>query len=118
MRLAITVFAALALGALDVFLLTVMFLYRPAGAEILAAVMLAGALAAVLLRRRWLLLASQNVVTAVTLLRLLQWEGPEEAKDLIGPVLFVLLLVLGNLLAWRLARAIPPRRGPRFTETG
>jgi len=119
MMLAVTVFASILLVGLDGFILTVMFLYQPTWAEILAGVMLAGALAAFLLRWRWLFLASQNVVTAVTLLRLLQWEGPKRATDLIGPILFVLLLAVGNLLAWYLARAIPPRRGgPQRTGTG
>ncbi|WP_338664660.1 hypothetical protein VQH23_05695 [Pararoseomonas sp. SCSIO 73927] len=114
-----TIIAALALVALDFFILTVMFLYRPAGAEILAGVMLAGALAAVLLRWRWLFFASQNVVTAVTVLRLVQWEGPEEIAELAGPILFVLLLALGNLLAWFVARIIPPRHsGLRFDGPG
>jgi len=110
MRLAVTAVATLVLLLLDYVLLAAMFLYRPGGAELLAGVMLIGALAAVLLRRRWLIIAAQNVVTAVTVLRLLQWEGPEQAKDLIGPIVFVLLLAFGNALAWLVARAIPSRQ--------
>ena len=109
-RLAARVVAAIVLMLLDYAILALMFLYRPNGAEILAGVMLAGALAAVLLRWRWLFIASQNVVDAVVVVRLLQWEGPEQVKDLLGPLVFVLLLALGNVLAWFVARTIPARR--------
>lgn len=58
----VAVRAALALTGLDYLMIAVCFLYRPAGADLRVAVMPTGALIAVVLRRRWLLLATHNAV--------------------------------------------------------
>lgn len=113
MKLLVALFAALTLVVLDSFFINVLFLYRPTGGEILAVVMLAGGLGAVALRWRWLFIATQNAMTALIVVRLLQWEGPAEASDVGGAAFSVFLVVgLGNVLAWLVTRAIP-RRQPR-----
>lgn len=110
-RLALALVAAAALLALDVFVVAALFLYRPAGGELFGLAMLAVALSAIPLRRRWLLFAAHNAATALTLLRLAQAEGPAEPREIAGALVFLLVVAGGgNLLAWLVARAIPARR--------
>ncbi|MCJ2028938.1 hypothetical protein MKK50_05895 [Methylobacterium sp. J-043] len=103
--------ALLALPALiflDALLVGGMFLYQPAGGEVFTVVLLAGALAAAVTRRRWLLFATQNLVTALAAVRLVQLTDPIAPGESI-PVLVALLL--GNLLAWLVAGVFPRRPG-------
>lgn len=108
--------AAVALAALDGFLLTVSFLHAPMGFWIVAGFCLTTFVAAVALPRRWLAFVGQIVVTAVLVYRLAQYavlpeesRGPWSATNLIVPLGAV---VVGNLLAWVVARALPARPRP------
>ena len=76
MTLIVAVRATLALGSLDYLMIPVCFLYRPARAELRVAVMPTAALIAVVLRRRWLLLATQNALTGVVRGRVIEGGTP------------------------------------------
>ena len=111
MRLVIALSAAFALLVLNGFLIQALFLYRPTGGEVLGVVMLAGCFTAIVLRRRWLFIATQNAMTILVIVRLLQWEAPAEGNETLGAVFsFFFVVVLGNVLAWLVTRAIPHRR--------
>lgn len=105
--------AALALLCLDAYLLTVAFLYGPAGFWIAAAACIAIFAAALFLKRPWLAFVAQNVVSAILLYRLVQYAAlPVETRgtgfttNLLVPVAAI---VVGNLLTWVVTRALPVR---------
>lgn len=107
MRFGIAVLAFIALAVLDYMLIGAAFLGRPKDGDPLTLVVVAGFALALVLRQRWLVFAAQNVVTVLGLVRGLQVGADLRLSDLAG---FVLTVLLGNLLAWLIARAIPPAR--------
>lgn len=113
-RVAIAVFASVALGAMDLFVMSVAFLYRPGlGGWVIGTVLIGFALALVL-RAKWLVLLVQNLVTAVLLYRateysLLELDQRRDA-NVTSLVVLIGIITLGNLLAWLVARALPAKR--------
>lgn len=98
------ILAAISLGVLDYFVITLFFLMegdvKPA---IMAAIVVTGFATGVLLRQPWLIFASQNCISLLILIRALQYG---ERLRLANVVIVVGVVVIGNLLAWLVARAV------------
>ncbi|MFV0625007.1 hypothetical protein ACBY01_13495 [Sphingomonas sp. ac-8] len=98
--------AAGALAALDSLVLVASFVSEPPLGGWLLAVGLALALLGPVLRRMWPVLAAQNGIILLSSAHAIRGEGVPEASSLFY---FAGLLLLGNLLAWPLARYVARR---------
>lgn len=113
-RTAIAICAAIALGAMDLFLMSVAFLYRPAASAWMIGFVLIAFAVALLFRVAWLVFVAQNLVTAVLLYRAVEYSllglDRSQDSDVTSLIVLVGVIVLCNILAWLIARALPMRR--------
>lgn len=98
--------AAVALVLLDYFIVAAAFLGEPTPGEWLLGLGLLAAVAGVALRQRWLLFATENVVLIVALASAARVTLRHQGRlDLAHLAYYLLVLLLGNLLIWPMARA-------------
>lgn len=103
-KITLAVIAGMALAVIDYLIVVAAFLYRPATGEALFPAVALLVIAAMVLKQRWLVYLAQSPVAALILLRVFE---PGERVELGDLPLAVLWIVLGYVLAWLIARAIP-----------
>ena len=108
MGVVLALLAGLVLVVLDYVILFWVFFFHAAAGEYFSVILVVCALAALVLRRRWLLIAAQSLVTALTIMREVQLDSPLKMWDSIQ---LLVILGLGHILAWLVARGLPRRLG-------
>ena len=108
MRVVLALLAGLVLIILDYVIVFWMFFYQAVAGEYFIAMLVVCALAGLVLRRRWLMTAAQSLVTALVVVREVQLDRPLRTGD---SVQLLIILGLGHILAWLVARGLPRRLG-------
>lgn len=124
MRLTFAILSFAMLIAVDWFLLAVAFLYGPASSEWIGVFGLISFSIAITLRLGWLMFATHNIVSAILLIRLVQYyqsdlrqEEPTSFSSSIAPLVAILF---SNFLVWLVVRGFPERswlRGSKDTHS-
>lgn len=107
MKTIVAVVAAALLAGIDYLILVAAFLGNSQGTEFIPIAMIIGLIAAVAFRQKVLVHAVQSIITILFIVTLIRTEplGPaSETATASG------MVILGHVLAWMIARAIPQQR--------
>lgn len=105
MKLPIAIIAFLVIAFMDFLIIVAAFLGEPRNGNIIIIVMVLGILIAVLFRKPLLVFTAQNIVTFLVAVNPMRYWNRYDAADI---KLAVGVMIIGNILAWLIARAIPP----------